>query len=217
LYSRRVARPSILLADADQAVRVGLRGALEAAQLRVCAQAESADEAVEAARREQPDLCLLDVALPGGGIAAAARIAREVPAVAIVMLATREDEREVIDAVRAGASGYLLKGMDPTRLPMALRGVLAGEAAVPRRLTAKVIHALRGRGGRAVNVDGRTVALSQREYDVLALLGEDVDGAEIAQRLGISPVTVRRHVSGLMEKLGTADRDALKRLAAQDS
>jgi DNA-binding NarL/FixJ family response regulator len=212
-----VARPRILLADADQAVRVGLRGALERAKLDVCAQAENADAAVDAARREQPDLCLLDVSLPGGGIAAAARIAREVPAVAIVMLASREDEREVIDSVRAGAAGYLLKGMDPTRLPMALRGVLAGEAAVPRRLTAKVIHALRGRGGRAVNVDGRPVALSQREYDVLALLGEDLDGAEIAQRLGISPVTVRRHVSGLMEKLGAPDRDALRRLATEDS
>jgi DNA-binding NarL/FixJ family response regulator len=211
-----VARPRILLADADQAVRVGLRRALEAAGLNVCAQADSADDAVAAAGREQPDLCLVDVGLPGGGIAAAARIAREVPAVAIVMLATQEDEREVIDSVRAGASGYLLKGMDPTRLPMALRGVLAGEAAVPRRLTAKVIHALRGRGGRAVNVDGRPVALSQREYDVLALLGEDLGGAEIAQRLGISPVTVRRHVSGLMEKLGTSDRDALRRLSAED-
>jgi len=97
-----------------------------------------------------------------------------------------------------------------------VRGVLAGEAAVPRRLTAKVIHALRGRGGRAVRVDGRPVALSQREYDVLALLGEDLDGREIAERLGISPVTVRRHVSGLMEKLGAPDRDALRRLAAED-
>jgi DNA-binding NarL/FixJ family response regulator len=213
VYSRRVAAPRVILAEADEPVRLGLRAALEADGFEIGAEPASADDAVAAARDADADLCLLDVELAGGGIAAAARISREAPAVAVVMLAAVEDEREVIDAVRAGASGYLLKGMDPPRLPAALRGVLAGEAAVPRRLTAKVIDALRERRGRAIVVDGRRVALSQREHDVLSLLGEDLPPAEIAQRLGISPVTVRRHVSDLRRKLGVRDRAALRRLA----
>jgi len=128
----------VILADSDEPVRVGLRGVLQSAGFEIRGEPVSAEDALAQARRERPDLCLIDVALEGGGIAVAARIARELPACAIVMLAAEEDELEVIDAIRAGASGYLLKGMDPTRLGPALRGVIDGEAAVPRRLTAKV-------------------------------------------------------------------------------
>jgi len=207
-------RPRVILADSDEPVRVGLRGVLQSAGFEIRGEPVSAEDALAQARRERPDLCLIDVALEGGGITVAARIARELPACAIVMLAAEEDELEVIDAVRAGASGYLLKGMDPTRLGPALRGVMDGEAAVPRRLTAKVIFALRGRG-QAVEVDGRRIALSQREREVLDLLGDELSVADMAERLGISPVTVRRHISGLMHKLRAPDRAALRRRAAE--
>jgi DNA-binding NarL/FixJ family response regulator len=208
-----VARPRVILAETNEPVRIGLRAALVADGFEIAAEPTSTEEAVAAARQARPDLCLLDVELAGEGIAAAARIAREAPAAAIVMLAGVADEFQVVDAVRAGASGYLLKDMDTARLPAALRGVLAGEAAIPRRLMADVIEALRERRGRAVVIDGQRVALSQREHDVLAFLGKDLPPAEIAARLGISPVTVRRHVSDLRRKLGAPDREALRRLA----
>ena len=203
-------RPRVILADSDEPVRVGLRGALKSAGFEIRGEPVSAEEALAQAHRERPDLCLIDVALAGGGITVAARIARELPACAIVMLAAQEDELEVIDAVRVGASGYLLKGMDPTRLGPALRGVMDGEAAVPRRLTAKV----RGRG-QPVEVDGLRIALSQREREVLDLLGDELSVADMAERLGISPVTVRRHISGLMRKLRAPDRATLRRRAAE--
>jgi DNA-binding NarL/FixJ family response regulator len=130
----------VLVADDHLSVRVGTRLALEEGGSVVCAEAADGPSTVEAARRERPDACLIDVMMPGGGIEAAAQIAAELPDVAIVMLTVSDHEPHLFDAIRAGASGYLLGDVDPDCLPAALAGVLSGEAAFPRRLVTRLIE-----------------------------------------------------------------------------
>ena len=120
-----------LLADDHAPSRAGVRSLLELNGFSVCA------EAVDAAVRERPDLCVLDVNMPGGGIAAAAEISSRVSATAIVMLTVSSDRDDVAAALGAGACGYVLKGTDPEHLLTALRRALAGELAVPGALTRK--------------------------------------------------------------------------------
>jgi two-component system, NarL family, nitrate/nitrite response regulator NarL len=126
-----------LLADDHAPSRAGVRSLLELNGFSVCAEADDADGAVDAAVRERPDLCVLDVNMPGGGIAAAAEISSRVSATAIVMLTVSSDRDDVAAALGAGAGGYVLKGTDPEHLLTALRRALAGELAVPAALTRK--------------------------------------------------------------------------------
>ena len=115
---------------------------LEAAGMRVVAEVGTGPEAVAAALEHRPDVCLLDVQMPGGGIRAAAEIAEQMPDVAIVMFAAEVTDEDLLQALRAGARGYLLKDADADRLPDTLAGLLAGEAALPRRLVMRVIDEL---------------------------------------------------------------------------
>jgi DNA-binding NarL/FixJ family response regulator len=199
----------VLLADDHVGLRSGTRMALEDAGFEVVAEAGDARSAVEAALREKPDICLLDIRMPGSGIEAAAEISRLLSNTAVVMLTISEDDDDLFNAIRAGAVGYLLKGTDPDRLPHALRGVLAGEAAIPRTLVRRVIEELGDRRRRRVQLlDGTGVELTGREWEVLSLLREGLKTSVIADRLGISRVTVRRHVSGILAKLDVPDREA---------
>jgi DNA-binding NarL/FixJ family response regulator len=187
---------------------------LEQGGFRVVGEAEDAAGAVEACVRERPDVALLDVYMPGNGIRAAAEITEVVPSTAVVMLTISQDDQDLFDALRAGAAGFLSKDTDPTRLAPALRGVLAGEAALPRKLTMKLIDAFRERARRrsAPILEERGIALTDREWEVLEGLAEGEATGRIADRLGISPVTVRRHLSSVMTKLGVDDREAALRL-----
>jgi DNA-binding NarL/FixJ family response regulator len=197
----------VLVAASDAPTRAGLRLALADAGFDVGAEAAAAEEAVEAALAGDFDLGLLDVDLPGGGIDATRRIAARRPAIRLVLLTRRPNGEELVAAVLAGASGYLGKDISAKRLPEALRGVLAGEVALPRRYTHHVLEALRGRDVRRALVAARTnVELTQREWEVLEMLSGDASTAEMAHALGISEVTVRRHVSSLLAKLGVPDR-----------
>jgi DNA-binding NarL/FixJ family response regulator len=206
--------PRVVLGDDHDAMRRGVRAVLEGAGFEVVAEARDAAGAAEDARRERPDVCLLDVRMPGDGIAAAAAIAREAPDTHVVMLSVSLEEADVFAALRAGASGYLLKDMDPQRLPFAIRGVLDGEAALPRTLTAQLIAEYRGRSRRrAPHTPGDP--LTEREAEVLDLLADGRPPAELARRLGISPVTVRRHVSEIVRKLRAADRHDAVRIARE--
>lgn len=184
--------------------------ALEGRGFTVCAEAASCASAVDAAVREQPDVCLLDVHIPGGGVAAAREIVATLPGSAVVMLTVSYDESDMFQALLAGACGYLLKDINPDRLPAALEGALNGEAALPRSMTARLIEELRARDRRKrLPVVGRQQArLTAREWDVLQLLKDGKTTDEVARDLSISAVTVRSHVSGVLKKLQVKDRAA---------
>jgi DNA-binding NarL/FixJ family response regulator len=152
--------------------------------------------------------------MPGSGIAAAARIREQLPDTAVVMLTVSRDDGELFASLKAGAAGYLLKDMDPARLPAALRGVLSGEAALPRTLMARVLDEFRTAERRPTLplLARRGVRLTEREWEVLEMLRDELSTAQIADRLGRSPVTVRRHVSAILAKLRVPDRKAMARL-----
>jgi two-component system NarL family response regulator len=198
------------MADAHPPTRQGVRLALEAAGLAVCAEAGDADEAALAATREQPTICLIDVDLPGGGIALAEQITSKHPRCAVVMFAGQRDDRQLLDALRAGAVGYLPKDTDPERLPVALGRVLEGEAALPRSLVPVLLEEFRERRQRRrlPLVEDRAVELTSREWEVLDLLRDGLGTSEIADRLFISQVTVRTHIASVLHKLGAPDRQA---------
>jgi DNA-binding NarL/FixJ family response regulator len=200
----------VLIADDHPPTRAGVKAALEKDGFVVCAQAPDAPGAIEAAKREQPDVCLLDIHMPGDGVYAAETISRESPGTAVVMLTVSRSDEDLFNALRAGASGYLLKDTDPARLPLALRGVLDGEAALPRRLVALLIEEFRERKRRRriPLVGRRSVELTDREWEVLELMRQGLTTLQIAERLFISPVTVRTHISAILRKLHVPDREA---------
>jgi two-component system nitrate/nitrite response regulator NarL len=207
----------VLVADDHPLTRLGIRVALGDG-FEVCAEADDAESAVAAARREEPDICLLDVCMPGNGIQAAARIVAELPRVAVVIISAARDDDTLFAALRAGAVGYLPKEMALTRLPEALLGVLEGEAAVPRDATARLLGEFRRPNAvRHLRNGSRMGAnLTSRETDVLELLLEGLGTAEIGQKLYLAAPTVRTHVAALMRKFGARDRDALRALFAGD-
>jgi len=207
-------RISVLLADDHAAVRAGIRLALAGEGFTVVAEATDGPEAVTMALEAKPDIALLDVNMPGSGIKAAEEIVQALPSTTVVMLTVSRDDDDLFAALRAGASGYLLKDTDPARLPFALRGVLEGEAALPRGLVARLIEEFRTRGKRRrlPLMRQRGVELTEREWEVLEFLHDGLSTAEIADRLSISPVTVRRHVSEILKKLRVTSREEAVRL-----
>jgi DNA-binding NarL/FixJ family response regulator len=212
-----VGAETVVLADDHPPVRAGVRVALERDGFVICAEAADGPGAVEAALRHHPDIVLMDINMPGNGIAATKEIARQLPDTAIVMLTVSTADADLFDALCAGARGYLLKGMDPSRLPRALRGVLEGEAALPRHLVALVIEEFRERRRhrRLSLAKERRVDLTEREWEVLELLREGLSTAEIGERLFIAPVTVRTHVSAILKKLQVPDRETAIKLLAR--
>lgn len=204
----------VVLGDDHVPSRAGTCGALRAAGLELCADVGTAQAAVAAVLQHRPDACLLEVTLPGGGIAAAEEIALRAPDVAVIMLTVATDDASLFAALRAGARGYLVKDTDPDRLPLAIEGVLAGEAAIPRGMVARVLEEFCSRELRR----RRTVVgegLSGREWDVMELVAAGLPTGVIAARLAISDVTVRRHASAAARKLHAPSRQAaVRRLAA---
>jgi two-component system, NarL family, nitrate/nitrite response regulator NarL len=205
---------TVVVADDHVPTRAGVRAALEGHGFSVVAEVADAAAAVEATVRERPDVCVLDVHMPGGGIAAAAEIAQRHPDTTVVMLTVSRDDEDLFAALKAGASGYLLKDMAPARLAATLAGVLAGEAALPRTLVARLIREFRAteRRPRMRWLERRGVELTERELEVLNGLRQGLSTVAIADRLGVSPVTVRRHVSGILAKLRVPDRPAALRM-----
>lgn len=189
----------------------------EAGGFEVCGLAGDAAGAVAAALRESPDLCLLDVRMPGSGIAAAWEITARLPGTRVVMLTVSEDDFDLFNALRAGASGYLLKDTDGAVLAERLREVLAGDAAVSSGLVTRLVEEFRERGPRR-RVLARGIhdgeRLTSREWEVLELMRRGLGTADIAGRLHVSQVTVRSHVSAILRKLRAADRDEAVRLIA---
>jgi two-component system, NarL family, nitrate/nitrite response regulator NarL len=207
----------VLVADDDAPTREGLRLVLERGGLDVCAEAGDATSAVEAALRERPDICLLDLRIPGSGIAATAEITRKLPQTRVIVLTGSAADEDLFDSLRAGASGYLPKDIDPQRLPRALRAVQRGEAAIPRWLVARLIEEFRERGRRRrLPLEQRpAVELTGREWEVLDLLRQGLGTSEIASRLFIAEGTVRTHVAAVLRKLDVDDRVSAVRLLEQ--
>lgn len=192
----------VRLLIADQApMRLGIRMALDGTA-DICSEAEDAETAIRAAKREQPDVCLVGRELAGGGLAAVRGISRAAPNAAVVLLSQLHDPDDLIDAVRAGAIGYVPGGLDADRLRRIVGAVAANEAVVPRAMVLELLMELRASGSAG---DG----LTGREAQVLRMLRRGHSTATIAGRLEIAPVTVRRHVSELVHKLGVEDRSAL--------
>ncbi len=209
----------VLIAADRLATRTGMRLAL--AEDAECSEAGDAEAAVAAAVRDKPDVCVFDFDPPGRAIRATAEITSRVPEASVVMFTRRMDEEEFLAAVRAGVTGYLPEDVDPARLPHVVRSVMRGEAAVPRALVARLIDELRGREGRRRSFqiqERRRVELTAREWDVVDLLRQGLSTRSIAEILGISAVTVRRHVSAVHGKLGVNTRaELLELLAAEQS
>lgn len=210
--------PRVLIVDDHVPTRAGVRLALEEEGFVVTAEEETGPGAVAAALRDPPDVCLVDVEVPGG-IEAAAAIRSRLSETQVVMLSGSDRDDALFEALQAGASGYLPKGMDPSRLGPTLAGVLRGEAALPRELTARLIREFRARGRRVNSglVRRRKNELTQREWDVLDCLCEGLSSRAIAQRLFITQTTVRRHVGAILTKLGVPNRQAAVELVAQRS
>jgi two-component system, NarL family, nitrate/nitrite response regulator NarL len=208
-----------LIADDDVSTRVGVRLALEDGGFVVSAEEDTGPGAVAAALRDPPDVCLVEVNVPGGGIEAVAAIRARLAETQVVMLCAASNDDDVFDALQAGASGYLLKGMNPARLGPTLVGVLRGEAALPRELTARLIREFRARARRGETglVRRGKNELTSREWDVLDCLCDGLSSRQIAERLFISQTTVRRHVGSILVKLEVPDRQAAIDLVAQRS
>jgi DNA-binding NarL/FixJ family response regulator len=202
--------PRVVLVEEHPTLRAAVRKVLEADGFSVPAEASTAHEGLEAVLRERPDACLVGYQMPGSlrMIAGITDPQSGCDTDVIVLTASRSTEN-MIDAIRAGAVGYLLKEMNPERIPAAVRGVLAGEAAMPRTLVVRLIKEIQrlGRGPMLSGSNG-LVELTPRQWEVLSLTADRLSTTEIAQRLQISPVTVRRHTSVLLRKLGVADKES---------
>jgi DNA-binding NarL/FixJ family response regulator len=204
----------VLVVAAHPATRAGIRVLLERNGFEVCAEAASAAAAAKVALRKRPEMCIVHGNLPGGGISAVGLIKTRVPATAAVLLTVRADADELVDALRAGASGYVLETTDAEGIGRALHAVRRGEPAIPRELLGALADEFRARGlRRRVTRPGRPpVELTRRQSEVLELLRRGLSTAQIAERLFISPVTVRRHLGLAVGKLAAKDRSAALRV-----
>jgi len=206
----------VLLADDHARTRATVRGALERdGTFEVCGEARDAVGAVDAAELCRPDVCVLDINMPGSGIAAAARIREIRPDSAVVMLTVSRQDDDLFDALRAGASGYLLKGLSEDEMCEALHRVLDGEATLPGSLVARLVEEFRDREYRRVPLpEGSAARLTGREWDVLEMMRKGATTQEISRRLFVSQTTVRSHVSAILRKLGVPNRQAAIELLA---
>jgi DNA-binding NarL/FixJ family response regulator len=209
----------VVIADDHAPTRAGVQHALEADGCLVLAALPDAPKAVAAALEHRPDVCLLDIHMPGGGIRAASEITKALPETSVVMLTASRDDEDLFEALRAGASGYLLKDMDPDRLAAALRGVMAGEAALPRTLALRVMRQLQSPSRRMFRPSkgSNAARLTSRETEVLELMADGLSTEQIADKLFIGKVTVRTHVSNVLKKLRVPDRESAVRLVRAQS
>jgi DNA-binding NarL/FixJ family response regulator len=210
--------PRVLIASADASLRAGLRIALASAGLAIAAEVADADVAVSTAVSERPELVLVSAEIPGDAFGAVREISARVPAARVVVLTRSPSGEELVSAVQAGAAGYLGEDVSPSRLPAVMRGILDGEVALPRRETQHLLDAMRGRDARHAAIAARAAtALTNRELEVLDMLVAETSTGEMAQRLGVSQVTVRRHVSTLLGKLKLPSRAAAVELLGRRS
>lgn len=196
----------VLICDDQAITREGLSMLLALDRdITIVAQARDGAEGVELAALHQPDLVLMDLKMPGmNGIEATRQIRSRFPAIRVLVLTTYDDDQWVIDAVRAGAAGYLLKDTTREELLKAVRGTVAGKSYVDPSVAGKVLGVVSGQQSEPASI--LTAKLSEREVDVLSLLARGFTNADIATQLHLSEGTVRNHVSTIFAKLNVNDR-----------
>jgi len=200
---------TVLIADDHAQMRAMVAETLEAAGFEVRAQAANADAAVTLASEHHPDVCLLDIRMPGDGIAAARRIAAALPDTRILMLTVSAESDDVLDAVQAGADGYILKGSSPDDMVEAVRAVYAGEIVIAPSVTPALVDEIRrSRSRRLRTPSGVSVRMTEREWEILQLLDQGKTTGEIAATLFVAAVTIRTHIAAIVRKLEVGDRDA---------
>ncbi|MEL5991840.1 response regulator [Microbacterium phosphatis] len=205
----------VAIADDQQLIRAGFRALLDAEpDMEVVGDAASGEEAVRVAREHRPDVFLMDIRMPGrDGLWATREIVADAALgdIHVVVVTTFELDEYVTEAILSGASGFLVKDSEPSELIRAVRVAASGDAllspGVTRRLLARVADGVRAPGGAELSM------LTDREREVLVLIGQGLTNDEIAQRLFLSPLTAKTHVSRMMGKLGARDRVQLVVLA----
>ncbi len=194
----------VLVADDHALFRDGLVSLLEAADYEIVAQVEDGVQAVKTAIELQPEIVLLDIAMPGlNGLEALRRLRKELPESKLVILTVSDDEKDLSEAIRAGANGYLLKSLDADEFLDLLKGLQHGEAAMTRKMTAKLMAGL---AHPAEERQDPLVSLTPREVELLGLVQEGLSNLAIAQRLMISENTVKYHLKNIFQKLGVQNR-----------
>jgi DNA-binding NarL/FixJ family response regulator len=201
----------IVVADDHPLFREGVVNSLSAnSDMLVVAQAESAEEAVRLVRDELPDLVLLDITMPGGGIEAARKIATTSPATRIVMLTVSEDEDDLLEAMKAGASGYVLKGVSARELASVLRSVSAGEVYVAPSLAFGLLREMS-----KPRPSDPLAELSARERQVLELVASGLSNQEIGLKLGLAEKTIKHYMTNILTKLQVRSRVEAALVAAR--
>ena len=208
------APPRVLIADDHAPTRAMIRWAVEQGGFVVVAEAPDALGAIREVRQNRPDVALLDIRMPGGGLHAAEVIASGQPEVSVVMLTVSADEDDFFAALSVGASGYLLKGQDPAEIPRSLTRVLSGEAAIDGILAKRLVQEFRTHGTerRARHRLPNGARLTPKEREVLTLLMDGRETREIAEQLFVADVTVRTHLSNIYRKLDAKDRSEVMAL-----
>jgi DNA-binding NarL/FixJ family response regulator len=203
----------VLLADDQVLIRAGLRVLVDnAGGMQVVGEAGNGSEAVNLARQTRADVVLMDIRMPGmDGLQATRQIAADddLAGVKVVILTTFESDEYVYQAIRAGASGFLVKDAEPADLIQAVRVVAAGDALLAPRITRRLITDLAARPERPRPDRSQLTALTDREHEVLSLVARGLSNDEIAAELFVSPLTAKTHVSRILTKLAARDRAQL--------
>lgn len=198
----------VMVVDDHPLVRSAVARAISGDDMVVVAEAATAEEALALAPRVAPDILLLDIAMPGmSGLELVRELAPRLPTTKILMLTVSSADRDVAEAMRSGASGYLTKDLSPEALVRALRGTQSGELIIPRRLAARLLlKALRRAAPASPAEDSTMDRLTTRERDVLRLLNDGLSDRDIATALTISRRTAESHVSSILRKLEVRNR-----------
>ncbi|MCX2180072.1 response regulator transcription factor [Streptomyces sp. SKN60] len=207
----------VFLVDDHEVVRRGLRDLLDdEPDLEVVGEASTAEQALARGPALRPDVAVLDVRLPDGdGISVCRELRSRMPDLACLMLTSFDDEDALLDAIMAGAAGYVLKQIKGSDLVSAVRTVATGQSMLDPATTARLMHSLRDPEAAKPPEDERLAVLSERERSVLELIGEGLTNRQIAKRLYLSEKTVKNHISRLLGKLGVERRVQAAVIAAQ--